>query len=74
MNQAPHITPAAGGAERPCWHCQSFGGLVYQGTAARCLRQGGTPIAAQPRYGCAFWVREPGADDEPGPPAPTAWC
>lgn len=66
-----HITPSAPAAERPCWHCQRFGGLVYQDTAARCLREAGVAIVAQPRYGCAFWVREPGSDDEPGPPSPS---
>lgn len=60
--------PSSHGQDRPCWHCQHFGGLVYQDTAARCRRPGGVPIAAQPARGCAFWVREVGTDDETGPP------
>jgi hypothetical protein len=50
---------------RPCWHCTHFLALVYQGSAAKC-RLGG--IHAMPAHGCAFWEREVGADDEPGPP------
>lgn len=53
---------------RPCWHCTSFGGMVYQGTAARCVHGEGLSIRAMPADGCAFWRREVGADDEPGPP------
>jgi hypothetical protein len=55
---------------RPCWHCVSFGAMVYGGSAAWCSRPGVAPVQAQPATGCAFWVREVGADDEPGPPAP----
>lgn len=51
----------------PCWHCTHFGGMLYQGTAARCTRPGACAIAAQPVNGCAFWIREIGADDEPAP-------
>jgi hypothetical protein len=36
--------------------------LVYDGSAARCARGG---VRAMPARGCAFWQREPGADDEP---------
>lgn len=50
---------------RPCWHCVSFAGMLYQGTTAACS-QGG--VRASPLMGCAFWAREVGADDEPGPP------
>ncbi len=57
---------------RPCWHCRHFGGLLYQGTAALCLRPGACAVTAQPVTGCAFWIRETGADDEPGPPSASA--
>jgi hypothetical protein len=53
---------------RPCWHCISFGGMLYEGTAARCDRPGAPPVQAGPKIGCAFWSREVGSDDEPGPP------
>ena len=49
-----------------CWHCTHFLALVYQDTAARCALPPG--IRAMPDRGCAFWEREVGADDEPGPP------
>lgn len=49
----------------PCWHCSAFAGMLYRGSASACARGG---IQAQPATGCAFWVREVGADDEPGPP------
>jgi hypothetical protein len=65
---APHFSPHRDGF-RPCWHCRHFVGLVYAGTAALCGRPGATPIAAAPASGCAFWSREPGADDEPSPPS-----
>lgn len=54
---------------RPCWHCVSFGGMLYAGAAARCARPSVSPVMAMPSTGCAYWKREVGADDEPGPPA-----
>lgn len=50
---------------RPCWHCTSFGGLTYQGSAAACQHRGSYHVRAMPENGCAFWKREVGADDEP---------
>ena len=67
LHFSPHLA-----VPRPCWHCTSFGGMLYGGTAARCDRPGGTPVQAGPATGCAFWVREVGADDEPGPPVDVA--
>ncbi len=52
----------------PCWQCHHFGAMVYAGTAARCFIGNRTRIEAAPARGCAFWQREPGTDDEPGPP------
>ena len=60
MYFSPHTT-----RPQPCWHCTHFVALVYQGSAAKCRRGG---ITAMPDRGCAFWEREVGADDEPGPP------
>jgi hypothetical protein len=51
---------------RPCWFCHHFDGMACEGSAARCLRGGFLRISAQAAEGCAFWEREPGADDEPG--------
>ena len=59
----PHAAPAP-----PCWHCRFFGALLYGGTAARCTLPCACKVMALPATGCAFWEREPGADDEPGPP------
>ena len=63
-----HFSPH--GQPRPCWHCKSFGAMIYGGTAALCWRPGAVPVQAQPREGCAFWEREPGADDEQAAPVP----
>ena len=65
---APHFSPHRDGF-RPCWHCTHFVRMLYHGTAARCRRPGACAVAAQPADGCAFWLREIGADEEPGPPS-----
>ena len=49
-----------------CWHCTHFQALIYQDTAAKCALPPG--IRSMPDRGCAFWEREVGSDDEPGPP------
>lgn len=67
MEPLGHCTPT--GTSGPCWHCVSFVRMVYAGSAARCAIAGGHRVQAQPASGCAFWLREPGADDEVGPPA-----
>ncbi|MEY4713357.1 MAG: Burkholderia phage [Pseudomonadota bacterium] len=61
----PLITPSAHGrfAPRPCWHCQYWGGWVAE-IHSRCTRPNGVAVKAVPADGCAFWTREPGADDE----------
>jgi hypothetical protein len=61
MYFTPHIN-----RPQACWHCTHFLALVYQGSAAKCGLLPG--IRAMPERGCAFWEREVGADDEPGPP------
>ena len=55
-------------APRPCWHCTSWSGLVYAGVHGTCNLTGSRRVNAMPATGCAFWVRETGTDDEPGPP------
>ena len=42
--------------------------MVYAGSAARCSLPNGPHVRAMPAGGCAFWLREPGTDDESGPP------
>lgn len=55
-----------GDGTKPCWHCAGFDGLVTGG--ALCSMPGCCRLRALPQNGCSRFVREPGADDEPGPP------
>jgi hypothetical protein len=50
---------------RPCWECAHFDGMAAQATAALCGRPAASRVTAVPERGCAFWEREPGADDVP---------
>lgn len=61
-----HSTPTPRGG--PCWHCSRFETMLYAGSAALCSLSNGPRVRAQPARGCASFVREPGTDDEPGPP------
>lgn len=49
---------------RPCWHCHWFDRMTNAGAA--CLHPQGCGCQPQPAFGCCSWMREPGADDEPG--------
>jgi hypothetical protein len=61
----PIMTPSTYTAPSlPCWHCHYFGGFVSDGAHARCGHATGS-VRAAPAHGCAFFEREPGADDEP---------
>ncbi len=53
---------------RPCWHCTAYAGLTGQGTVAICTRPGCCRARSDPAIGCVRWEREPGSDDEAGPP------
>lgn len=61
-----HSTPT--NSPIPCWACRYFAGMTAQGSAALCNLPGASRVRASPAGGCVCWVREPGADDEPGPP------
>ena len=50
------------GMARPCWHCDSYGGLDITRCHVRCAREGRLQIQAAPRTRCAFWQRETGTD------------
>jgi hypothetical protein len=54
-------------AFHPCWHCHYFGGFICEGTHCECTHARLCKVMADPQAGCAFWEREPGADDEAGP-------
>lgn len=62
MHFSPH--PAE---QQPCWHCEHFSGFVAGGAHAACELTGRRRVQATPATGCAFWMRVPGVDDEPGP-------
>ena len=48
---------------RGCWTCTHFNGGLFCGHLP-CERDGGRQVIGVPAMGCAFWEREPGADDE----------
>ena len=56
------------GSARPCWHCEHWGGWAWDGPHSRCTRPQSPGVIAQPGDGCAHWTRQPGTDDELGPP------
>jgi hypothetical protein len=61
----PLLTPSTHTAPlSPCWHCHFYGGLISDGAHARRAHARGS-IQAAPAHGCAYFEREPGADDEP---------
>ena len=47
-----------------CFTCHWYGAFQGSSGCVECARPEGSPIHAQPEHGCAFWLREPGADDE----------
>ncbi len=42
--------------------------MIHGGSAAWCLLPNGPRVQAGPSGGCSAFDREPGSDDEPGPP------
>lgn len=58
-----HFTPWLADS-RPCWHCAHWGG-VTGGAHGLCDRPSASRVTAMPERGCAFFSREPGADDVP---------
>jgi hypothetical protein len=58
-------TPMVGGCERPrtgCYVCRFHGGELDNGHIV-CAAPDGRTMGYAAR-GCAYWQREPGADDE----------
>ena len=50
---------------RPCWHCVSFRGMLYEGSAARCAMPNSAAVRSMPADGCSGFAREVGSDDVP---------
>lgn len=53
------------GGRHHCRDCEHWGDIPANSAATTCLR--GAPrvqAIAMPEYGCAFWVRAIGADDD----------
>jgi len=48
---------------RGCLTCTNFQGRFYA-EHLLCERGGGRYVVGVPAMGCAFWEREPGADDD----------
>jgi hypothetical protein len=48
---------------RGCFTCTNFHGQFYGGHLL-CERDHARQVIGSPQMGCAFWEREPGADDE----------
>ncbi|CDY79509.1 hypothetical protein BGLT_02290 [Caballeronia glathei] len=52
------------GAEHACWKCEHWGGNLEGTSHARCERGGSVQVIARAEFGCAFWVRATGSDDD----------
>lgn len=50
---------------RPCIQCEHWAGPTPSGSHCVCERGPRPMVQADPKWGCAFWVRAIGADDEP---------
>jgi len=59
---SPHPTLSPARA-RGCYTCTHFYGRLIA-THVVCEREGGIKVIGAARMGCAFWQREPGADDQ----------
>jgi len=55
-----------------CFTCRYFGHRVD--VAVWCGKPGCGHVRSQADRGCAFWEREPGADDDLATPEPLAPC
>ena len=59
----PYPTTQDAARARGCLTCAHFLGRYYA-EHLLCERDGGRYVVGVPAMGCAFWQREPGADDE----------
>lgn len=51
--------------DHPCWWCRWWAGVDTSDRHGLCDRPKLSRVQALPERGCAFYEREPGADDEP---------
>ena len=58
----PHATGSRA-RERGCFTCTHFHGRCLA-EHLLCEHRGGRHVIGTPTLGCAYWEREPGADDE----------
>jgi len=60
-----HSTTLGIRGEHPggCYTCRYFG--ERRDPAVWCAKPGGEHVRSQAERGCAFWERDPGADDDP---------
>ena len=54
------------GTKHSCRECEHWGGDMAGTSHAVCLRDNLVQVQANGEYGCVFWVRATGADDEGG--------
>ncbi|MPW16886.1 hypothetical protein GCT13_08060 [Paraburkholderia sp. CNPSo 3157] len=53
------------GTKHACRECEHWGGDMAGTAHAVCLRGDRVQVQANGEYGCVFWVRATGSDDEP---------
>jgi hypothetical protein len=66
MESAGYFRPLPlyeGARARGCFTCTHFHGQFFYDHLL-CEHRGGRHVVGAPEMGCAFWEREPGADDE----------
>ncbi|SEI43038.1 hypothetical protein SAMN05192539_1001346 [Paraburkholderia diazotrophica] len=54
------------GTKHPCRECEHWDGDMPGTSHAYCVRNNRVQVQANGEYGCVFWVRAIGADDESG--------
>jgi hypothetical protein len=60
---SPHTALASASRALGCHACRYFQGRILAQHVV-CEHRGAIQVMGAPRMGCAYWEREPGADDE----------
>ena len=66
MRTATHFQPyktESGARQRGCFTCTNFQGQFFCQHVV-CEHREKVQVIGRPELGCAYWQREPGADDE----------